>query len=76
MRMPFRERVSRSVAKAVTFRILIILSDSVVIYLITRRFDVTLGVILASNIASTVLYFVHERIWDRINWGKRQARRT
>lgn len=57
----------RSLIKAITFRLLIIISDSFVIYFITHRFDVTLGVIFFSNIASTVLYFIHERIWNKVD---------
>lgn len=66
----FQEKNTRSVLKAVTFRIAIIISDSVIIYALTRRFDVTLGVIAFSNLSSTILYFLHERVWNHISWGK------
>ena len=68
--MAFYEKNERSIVKAVLFRILIIISDSIIIFAITHRYDVTIGVILASNLASTVLYFIHERIWNKIHWGK------
>lgn len=68
--MAFYEKNERSIVKAVLFRILIIISDSIIIFAITRRYDVTIGVIVASNLASTVLYFIHERIWNKIHWGK------
>ena len=68
--MIFKENVSRSLVKSITFRILIILSDSIVIYLITKRFDTTVSLIIISNLASTVIYFIHERIWTKIHWGK------
>lgn len=60
----------RSLVKAVTFRALILCSDAVVIYLITRRVDQTAGLVVATNLASTTLYFIHERIWSRIQWGR------
>ena len=56
----------RSLVKAVTFRVLIITSDTVVMYLITRRIDLTAGLVIATNLASTALYYIHERIWSRI----------
>ena len=71
--MPFSERVSRSVAKAVTFRLLIILADSIVIFALTHRYDITLWVVIISNISSTILYFLHERVWNGIHWGKSAA---
>jgi uncharacterized membrane protein len=59
--------------KAITFRSLILCSDAVVIFLITRRWDTTAGLVMATNIASTTLYFIHERIWNRIGWGRGEA---
>jgi len=57
----------RSLIKAVTFRVLIIIFDAFVIFFITRRFGITLGIIFFSNIVSTILYFVHERVWNNID---------
>ena len=68
--MAFHEKHSRSVAKALTYRALIIIADSIVVYLLTRRFDLVAGFVIVSNIYSTVLYFIHERIWNDIHWGK------
>ena len=65
-----RDLVKRSVAKSITFRLLVIAADTVVVYLLTHRYDTTLGVIVFTNFASTILYFIHERIWTKINWGK------
>lgn len=66
----FSEKVSRSIIKAITFRMLILVSDSIIIFAITHRFDVTLGVMIFSNIGSTLIYLFHERIWNSIHWGK------
>ncbi|HVO96844.1 MAG TPA: DUF2061 domain-containing protein [Bryobacteraceae bacterium] len=63
-------QAKRSLVKAITFRILILCSDAVVIFLITRRWDTTAGLVIATNFASTSLYFLHERIWSRIKWGR------
>lgn len=68
--MHFHEKIGRSLVKALTFRSLILVSDSIIIYAITRRLDITLGVMLLSNLSSTGLYFFHERIWNNIHWGK------
>lgn len=66
----FFENTKRSITKAVTFRLLILVSDSIIIFTITHRYDITLGVIFFSNFASTFLYFLHERFWNNIHWGK------
>lgn len=67
----FYENTTRSISKAVTYRTLILLSDSLIIYFITHRFDIALSVMFFSNFASTVLYFLHERAWNHIHIGKR-----
>lgn len=70
MTVKFHEHIKRSLIKAITFRLLILVSDGFIILAITHRFDIALGVIFFSNLASTFFYFLHERLWDRIRWGK------
>jgi len=64
------ESIKRSITKAATFRVLVLCSDGIIIFAITHRADVALGVIIASNFASAILYFLHERLWNAIGWGK------
>ena len=68
--MAFHENHTRSIVKALTYRALIVFSDSIIVYLVTRRYDLTLGFVAVSNIISTALYFLHERAWNNIHWGK------
>jgi uncharacterized membrane protein len=63
-------QLKRSLVKAVTFRAVILCSDAIVVFLITHRWDTTLGLVLATNFASTTLYFLHERMWNKIQWGR------
>ena len=66
----FYEDHKRSFAKAISFRLFIIVADFFIIVLITKRYDIAFGVLLFSNISSTILYFLHERIWNKIHWGR------
>jgi uncharacterized membrane protein len=66
--MPNRT-TKRSLVKAVTYRIVIIVMDFSVIYLLTHQVEVAVGFMIISNIYTTAAYFVHERIWNRIRWG-------
>ncbi len=68
--MTFIEKSKRSLAKTATFRITVIIADLIIIYALTHKFYITLSIIVLSNLASTILYFLHERIWNRISWGK------
>lgn len=64
------ENIKRSIAKALTFRSVIIISDVIIVYTITQRYDLTLGVLVFSNLSSTTIYFIHERFWNSVQWGK------
>lgn len=68
--MRFHEHISRSLTKAITFRVFIIIADTLVLYLLIRRLDIIIGIITVSTLIHTLLYFAHERIWNNIHWGK------
>ena len=72
MSMKFNETRRRSITKSITFRIIVIVSDLVVIYLVTKRVSTTIVLTVFTNIASTLLYFLHERVWNGVTWGKRK----
>lgn len=65
-----KETFKRSLVKTISYRLFIILLDFTTIYLITHKVNLAIGFMLVSNIYTTVAYFLHERIWDRIKWGK------
>lgn len=66
----FKETWKRSLAKAVVYRVFILLLDFTIVYALTKRYDIALGFMLISNIYTTVGYYAHERAWDRVKWGK------
>ena len=73
-RMRFKETQVRSIIKSVTFRMLIICTDLVIVYALTRRVFDTVAITVATNVASTIFYFLHERLWNNIAWGKQRTR--
>ncbi len=66
----FREYLGRSIVKAVSYRIIIMVADFTAVYLFTRELDIAIGFVVISNLYTSVLYFLHERFWDRIAWGR------
>jgi len=59
----------RSVVKAITYRFIIVCLDFVVIYFLTGQVKMAAGFMIVSNLYTTVAYFVHERVWSRVQWG-------
>jgi len=59
----------RSVAKAISYRLIIMVLDFATIYLFTGAAHIALGFMILSNIYTTIGYFLHERMWAHIGWG-------
>jgi uncharacterized membrane protein len=72
--MPRSVLVRRSVLKALTYRLVIMVLDFATIYLFTRTLRVALGFMIASNLYTTLAYLGHERLWARITWGLGETR--
>ena len=70
MSTKFHEHLGRSIVKAFTYRVLIMVSQGLITYIITRRLNITLGIMFFSSITSTLLYLFHERLWNNVHWGK------
>jgi uncharacterized membrane protein len=66
----YYEHHKRSWAKTVTYRILIIISNGLLLYYITGQRSLALEFITWASVISTLLYFLHERVWNKIAWGK------
>jgi uncharacterized membrane protein len=65
-----RGRAGRAPLKAITFRLATTAADFLLVYLLTHRAALAFGFILASNAYTVAGYFLHERIWAHISWGK------
>ncbi len=66
--------IKRAVVKTVFYRVNILILDFVCIYLFTGKVEVAVGFTVVSNVYATLVYFIHERIWDRVD--SRNARRA
>jgi len=64
------ETFRRSVVKTVSYRVIILILDFTAIYIFTGKVKIAIGFMLISNIYTTLGYFLHERLWDKIKWGK------
>jgi uncharacterized membrane protein len=65
-----RETHARSIAKAVSYRVLGSATTGIIVYAVTGKGGLSLGVGAADIILKIGVYFIHERIWDRISFGR------
>jgi uncharacterized membrane protein len=64
------ESNSRSIAKAVSYRVLGSLSTAAIIFVLTGKLSLSAGAGAADFFVKIVLYFVHERLWNYIPFGR------
>jgi len=60
----------RTVAKTVSWRLTGSASTFLISFLISGNFAIAGSIALVQITANTVLYYVHERIWNKITWGQ------
>jgi uncharacterized membrane protein len=68
--MSFVEHYKRSIAKTITYRILIVIASFFLFYALTGDSRFALETSIIWNIFGMILYFLHERAWNRTNWGR------
>jgi uncharacterized membrane protein len=60
----------RSVVKSISWRIFAAIITSCVVYAITGKGDFAAKVGLIDTGVKLFIYFLHERVWDRIGYGR------
>ena len=64
------EKMRRSLVKTISWRVIGTLDTIVISYLITGETNLALSIGFVELITKMLLYFFHERAWNRIKWGK------
>jgi uncharacterized membrane protein len=64
------EKPLRSFAKAFSWRLIGTLDTLIVSYFITRAIGLASSIATIDFLTKLLLYFFHERAWNKIKWGK------
>jgi uncharacterized membrane protein len=64
------EHPKRSLAKAVTWRIIAFLVTIIAVYAYSKDIKESLVVGISANVVKIFLYYFHERIWNRSKYGR------
>jgi uncharacterized membrane protein len=59
----------RSLAKTVLWRVICIVVSIITTFAFTNKWDLAVAVGTVYNVITMVLYYFHERLWNRIKWG-------
>jgi adenylylsulfate kinase len=69
------EKKSRSVTKALTYRILATIATFSVSYVFIGNFEIAMTIGLVDSIVKFVLFYVNERMWLKVRWGYRELKK-
>jgi adenylylsulfate kinase len=69
----FRDSHSRSVAKAVSWRVLGTLATSALVFIFTHQWKLSLFVGALEFVSKIGLFWLHERAWDRLHYGRQEV---
>ncbi len=62
--------LSRSGAKAVTWRVIATATTMFLVYFFTGELDLSLGIGFFDILLKLAFYLLHERAWDRVWYGR------
>ena len=66
-----KDSTRRSLVKTITWRLTGSGSTFLIAWLITGNLAVASSILGIHFFTNTALYFVHERVWTHIHWGKK-----
>ena len=69
--LAFRESQLRSLVKSLIYRIISITGTSILSWIFTKDINQTILITLTIQVFLIILYYSSERIWDKINWGRK-----
>jgi len=63
------ETKKRSIAKSITWRVICIIVSVLTAYILTNKLDIAAAIGTVYNVITMILYYFHERAWNRIKWS-------
>ncbi|MDQ5943602.1 MAG: hypothetical protein QG675_370 [Patescibacteria group bacterium] len=60
----------RTFVKTITYRMVIIISIFTITYITTGEIADALVITSITAVTGTIIYYIHERVWNNIHWGK------
>jgi uncharacterized membrane protein len=60
----------RSITKTISFRIFATIATTILVFVVTGDLALAGFVGLLDTVIKLIIYYLHERVWNRIVWGK------
>jgi uncharacterized membrane protein len=66
------ESNARSIAKAASYRLLGSISTALLVFVFSGNAKVSIGVGALDAVVKMALYYLHERLWNHISFGRQR----
>lgn len=66
----YRETNIRTIAKGFSWRVFATTTTVIIVYIFFKRLDLAIAAGIIETISKVFLYYVHDKGWQRIRWGK------
>lgn len=70
----YYENKKRSIAKTASWRTFATLTTAIIVYIFTGKLILAISIGSVEVIAKIVLYFFHERAWNKLNYGRKRIK--
>lgn len=68
----YRETNTRSITKGLSWRFFATGTTVLIVYVFFRRLDLAIAAGIVETASKVFLFYLHEKIWQRIRWGKKK----
>ena len=68
----YKETNIRSITKGITWRVIATTTTMIIVYLFFGNIELAIATGLLETVAKVGLYWGHEKIWQRIRWGRKR----
>ncbi len=68
----YKETNKRSIVKGISWRILATSTTIIIVYFFFDRLDLAIAAGMIETVLKVGLYWVHERAWFKVRWGKKR----
>jgi len=68
----YKETNKRSIVKGISWRIVATTTTIIIVYLFFGRLDLAIATGMIETVLKVALYWGHERVWFKVQWGKKR----
>ena len=64
------DRHRRTLIKTITWRLIALVITWIIVYTFSRDIKMSVAISITANALKALFYYIHERIWNRVSFGR------